>query len=250
MRNSHDDANTLLHHETFEHDMNTTEGPVDSASAPYNSRPDTPVATTSISQKDDRMSIGFVINAAVETTKPIGAPVRHAALQPPRQNSNTTVVNTTLHGLYDSYTNSNPSHSPQNTSTQPVFYPQPANDYPKRRNPRKRRDRISSGPKYSEDQDFIIAYCHFVKDMDWDQIEHGFKRLLENRTKEGLTCRCSKIRRKWGLFKAGGDATDREGNKSKILHRTLRLPTEFLIDIGFTHWKDRLELCKAAGRSM
>jgi hypothetical protein len=247
MLNLHDDTNTLLHHETSKHDVNTTKGPVDSASAPDNSRPDTTVATTSISQKDDRMSIPFVINAAVETAKPIGAPVRHAALQLQRQNSNTTVVNTTLHGLYDSYTKSCPQHRSQNTSAQPVLYLQPANDYPKRR---KRKNLISSGLKYSKEEDFFIAYCRIVKDVEWDQIEHGLKRLFVHRTKAALTCHCSEIRHKWGLSKAGSDAMDQEKDKVTVLNHALHFQTDFLVNVGFVHWKDRLELCKAAGRSM
>jgi hypothetical protein len=244
MLNLHDDTNTLLHHETSKHDVNTSKGPVDSASAPDNSRPDTPVARTSSSQKDDRMSIDFVINTAVETRKPIWAPVRHAALQPQRQNSNRTVVKTTLHGNYDIYTKSCPSRPSQNTSARPVLNPQPASDYPKR------KKRSSSRLKYSEDQDFFIAYYHFVKDMNWDQIEHKFERLFGHRTKDALACQCSKIRRKWDLAKAKGIPTNRERNKSKILHRALDFPEQFLTNIGYVHWKERLELRKAAGRSM
>ena len=244
MLNLHDDTNTLLHHETSKHDVNTTKGPFDSASASDNSRPDTPVATTFISPKGDKMSIGFVIDAAAKTTKPIGAPVRHAALQTQRENLNRPVVKTTLHGNHDIYTKSCPSHPSQNTGAQPVFYPRPASDDPKR------RKHISSRLKYSEDQDFFIAYYHFVKDMNWDQIEHKFERLFGHRTKESLTSHCSKIRRKWDLAKAKGISTNREGNKSKILHRALDFPKEFLTKIGYVHWKERLELRKAAGRSM
>jgi hypothetical protein len=244
MLNLHDDTNTLLHHETSKHDVNTSKGPVDSASAPDNSRPDTPVARTSSSQKDDRMSIDFVINTAVETRKPIWAPVRHAALQPQRQNSNRTVVKATLHGLYDSYTNFNPSHSSQNTNTQLVFDPRPARDYPKGKKHR------PLGFRYSKEQDFFIAYCLVVKQWDWDQVEHEFKARFGYRTREGLKSHYSGICRKWGLSKAGSDPIDREGNKSKILHRALDFPKEFLTKIGYVHWKERLELRKAAGRSM
>jgi hypothetical protein len=244
MRNLHDDANTLPHHETFEHDMNTTEGPVNSASAPDNIRPGTSVATISIPQKADKMSIGFVIDTEIEAAEPIRAPVQHTAFHSQQQNSNRAVVKTTLHGNYDIHTKSCPSRPSQNTSARPIYDPQPASDYPKR------RKHISSRLKYSEDQDFTIAYWHFVKDMDWDQIEHEFKRLFWHRTKDALTCHCSKIRRKWDLAKAKGIPTNREGNKSKILHRALDFPMEFLMNIGFVHWKERLELCKAAGRSM
>jgi hypothetical protein len=244
MRNLHDDANTLLHHETFKHDMNTTEGPVDSASASDNIRPGTSVATISIPRDDDKMSIHFVLDTKVEATEPIRAPVQHTALQPQQQNSDRAVVKTTLHGNYDIYTKSCPSRPSQNTSARPVLNPQPASDYPKR------KKRSSSRLKYSEDQDLFIAYYRFVKDMNWDQIEHKFEGLFGHRTKDALACQCSKIRRKWGLAKAKGIPTNREGNKSKILHRALDFPEQFLTNIGYVHWKERLELRKAAGRSM
>jgi hypothetical protein len=247
MLNLHDDANTLLHHETSKHDVNTTKGPVDSASAPDNSRPDTPVATTSIPQKADKMSIGFVIDTEIEAAEPIRAPVQHTALQSQQQNSNRAVVKTTLHGNYDIHTKSCPSHRSQNTSAQPVLYLQPANDYPKRR---KRKNLISSGLKYSKEEDFFIAYCRIVKDVEWDQIEHGLKRLFVQRTKAALTCHCSEIRHKWGLSKAGSDAMDQEKDKVTVLNHALHFQTDFLVNVGFVHWKDRLELCKAAGRSM
>jgi hypothetical protein len=207
MRNLHDDGNTLLHHKISKRDMNTTKGPVDSAPASDDSQPDTPVAKISIPRKENKMSIGFVIDAEVKTTKPISAPVRHTALQPQQHNSNVAVIKTTLHGHYGIYTECYPSHPSQSTSTQPVFYRQPANEYPKRDKP------TLSGSKYSEEEDSFIVDCYLVKKMSWSQVEHEFKSQFGHRTKRGLTCHYSEICRKRGLSKARSNPTDREKDK-------------------------------------
>jgi hypothetical protein len=155
------------------------------------------------------MSIRFVINAAAKTT-----------------NIDTKYC---------------PSHPSQKTSAQPVFYPQPANDHPKR------GKGISSGLKYSKEQDFFIVYCRLVINMDWDQVEHEFEARFGHRTRRGLICRCSEIRRKWDLSEATSDAIDPEKDKVTVLNRALHLPMESLIDIGFVHWNDWLKLYMAAG---
>ena len=245
MRNLHDDGNTLLHHKISKRDMNTTKGPVDSAPASDNSQPVTPVATIFIPRNENKMSIGFITDAAVKTTTPISAPVRHTAIQPQQQNSNFAVVKTTLRGHHDIYAKPHPSHSSQNTCTQPVLYQQPASDYSKR------RKRISSSSKYSKEEDFFIMYSRLVKDMGWDRIKCCSGLLFEYRTRKALTSRYYTIRREWDLTEAGSGLTNHEKEKEKgmVLNCALHLRMEFLISIGFVHWRDCYKLCMAAGCS-
>jgi len=209
MLNSHDDANTLLHHETSEHDMNIAKGPVDSDSAPDNSRPDTPVATTSIPRKDDKMSISFVIDAAIETTDSIRATVQHHKVQSHRRDEYEAAVSSTFPVTPGTHATSHHSGTSR-----------------------------SARPAYDAEQKFFIMYCRLVKDMSWECIEHDFKAAYPSRTVDGLTSIYYRIRYDWSMSQVKKDPTSRGKDKAVVLHRASGYSEKFLSSIGFAHWQD------------
>lgn len=225
MRILHGGGNTLLPHRTSKHVMKTRKGPVNPAPASDNSRPSTRLATTSIPRREDVMSIRFVTNAAVETTKSIKATVQHKTPQTQLQKSSRTVVETIAHRNHDIY----PFQPSWYTSTQPAVYLQPASDYPKGKKHR------SSGLRYSKEQDFFILHCRLVKNMDWKQVEDEFKERFGYRSKNSLNTHFASIRCKWGLSKGGIGSENREKDKNTVLNRSSHLPKKFLTDIGFVH---------------
>lgn len=209
MLNSHDNANTLLHHETSEHEMNTTKGPVDSDSAPDNSRLDAPVATTSIPRKDNKMSIDFVVDAAVKTTEPTRARVQHHKVQSHRRDGDEAAVSSTFPITPGTHTTSYRSGTSR-----------------------------SARPTYDAEQKFFIMYCRLIKDMSWERIEPDFKAAYSSRTVDGLTSVYYRIRRDWSMGKVKEDSTSRDKDIAVVRRRASGYSKEFLSSIGFAHRQD------------
>jgi hypothetical protein len=209
MRNSHDDRNKLHYHKISEHHMDPRKGPVESYSAPNNTRPDASVAPTSIPREENKMSIDFLTRTAVTNGEPAKRPVRHDNVQDYHQVGGKAAVSLTLSMTPGTHATSRPSSS-----------------------------RRLARPWYTKEQKFFIVYSRVVRSLDWNQIEHDFKAAYRSRAVRGLNSVYYRMRKEWDIGKVKDECASRDKDKAIVLRQALRSPEELLRSIRCVHYQD------------